>query len=105
MRAIIQRVLEAKVEVAGSTVGAISRGVLVLLGVREDDSGADVEYIADKIVNLRIFEDGTGKMNLSLADIHGEALIVSQFTLYGDARKGRRPSFSEAASGDRAREL
>lgn len=105
MRAVVQRVTEVRVEVGGETVGNIGRGFLVLLGVRQDDAGADADYIADKIVNLRVFEDGNGKLNLSLLDTGGAALIVSQFTLYGDARKGRRPSFTEAASGDSARSL
>jgi D-tyrosyl-tRNA(Tyr) deacylase len=89
--------------VGHDSVASIGRGFLVLVGVRVDDGPADGEYIADKIVNLRVFEDDSGKMNLSLADVGGEALIVSQFTLYGDCRKGRRPSFTESASGDAAR--
>jgi D-tyrosyl-tRNA(Tyr) deacylase len=105
MRAVIQRVTRAKVEVGEETVGNIGAGFLVLLGVRKDDSAADVDYIADKMVNLRIFEDTEGRLNLSLLETGGEALIVSQFTLYGDARKGRRPGFSDAAGGDAAREL
>jgi len=105
MRAVIQRVTSAKVEVGEETVGNIGPGFLVLLGVRKDDSAADVDYIADKLVNLRIFEDAEGKLNLSLLETGGAALIVSQFTLYGDARKGRRPGFSDAAGGDDAREL
>lgn len=86
-------------------VGRIGAGFLVLLGVREDDAQADADYISDKIVNLRIFKDDDGKMNRSVIETGGSALIVSQFTLYGDARKGRRPSFTEAASGDEARIL
>jgi len=105
MRTVVQRVLEAGVSVGGDCIGSIGRGLMVLVGVHSDDGATDVEYIADKIVNLRIFEDGDGKMNLSLQDVGGAALIVSQFTLYGDARKGRRPSFTEAAGGDSARSL
>ena len=105
MRAVIQRVLESGVRVAGKRIASIGPGFLVLLGIREDDSHADVDYIADKIVNLRIFEDAADKMNRSLLETGGSALIVSQFTIYGDARKGRRPSFTEAASGERAHDL
>ncbi len=105
MRAVVQRVLEAGVSVGDDCVGSIGRGLMVLVGVRSDDRAPDVEYIADKIVNLRIFEDDDEKMNLSLQDVGGAALLVSQFTLYGDARKGRRPSFTEAASGNSARSL
>ena len=105
MRAVVQRVTEARVEVDGTVVGSIGPGFLVLVGVQSDDSGADQEYLADKIANLRVFEDEAGKMNLSLLEAGGEALMVSQFTLYGDARKGRRPSFSEAAGGEIARPI
>ena len=105
MRAVIQRVSEARVEVEGETVGQIRQGLLALVGVRTDDSEADAAYLADKIVNLRIFEDEAGKMNLSLLDTGGEALIVSQFTLYGDARKGRRPGFTESSAGEHASTL
>ena len=105
MRAVVQRVTEARVQVGEETVGNIGRGFLVLLGVRRDDAAADADYLADKIVNLRVFEDENGKMNLSLLETGGAALIVSQFTLYGDARKGRRPGFTEAAPGDEARAL
>ncbi|MBP6965719.1 MAG: D-tyrosyl-tRNA(Tyr) deacylase [Armatimonadetes bacterium] len=102
MRAVIQRVRAASVAVDGCIVSSIERGLLVLVGVGLNDSESDAEWLADKTANLRIFEDGDGKMNLSLLEVGGEALVVSQFTLFGDARKGRRPSFSEAAPPDRA---
>lgn len=105
MRAVIQRVSKAKVNVEGETVGNIGMGFVVLLGISREDTAADAEYIADKIVHLRIFEDEEGKLNRSLLEAGGAALIISQFTLYGDARKGRRPSFTQAASGDEARRL
>ncbi|MBZ4650701.1 D-aminoacyl-tRNA deacylase [Thermosipho sp. (in: thermotogales)] len=105
MRAVIQRVKNAKVEVEGKTVGKIENGLLVLLGVGKDDNKEDIKYLAEKIINLRIFDDENGKMNLSLLDIKGELLIVSQFTLYGDCRKGRRPSYSESAPPDIAKKL
>ena len=105
MRAIIQRVKEARVDVDGETVGKIGEGVLVLLGAEKDDSGVDTEYLAEKILTLRIFEDGEGKMNLSVADTGGSLLVVSQFTLYGDCRKGRRPSFDKAAPPEVAEAL
>ncbi len=97
MRAVVQRVIKSSVVVNGKTVGQIGHGLLVFLGVGKGDTQKDVKYIADKVVNLRIFEDENGKFNLSLLDVEGEVLVVSQFTLYGDARKGRRPSFIEAA--------
>jgi D-tyrosyl-tRNA(Tyr) deacylase len=97
MRAVIQRVSEAQVEVDGVVTGQIGRGLLVLLGIRKGDTSEDAEYLVDKIVGLRIFPDSAGKMNRSLAEVGGSLLIVSQFTLYGDVRKGRRPSFDLAA--------
>jgi len=96
MRAVVQRVSRAEVRVGGETVGRIGRGLLVLVGVGAGDGAADVEYLADKVVNLRIFEDDEGKMNRSLLEAGGALLAVSQFTLHGDARKGRRPSFVDA---------
>lgn len=97
MRAVLQRVTHAKVTVDGQTVGEIGGGLVVLLGVREGDAPEDADKLADKTANLRIFSDAEGKFNLSLLDVGGAALVVSQFTLYGDSRKGRRPSFSDAA--------
>jgi len=105
MRAVIQRVSSASVAVNGEVVGAIQRGLLVLLGVGEDDTQDDVNYTAAKIIGLRIFEDGDGKMNRSLSEAGGAMLVVSQFTLYGDCRKGRRPSFIAAARPDQANAL
>jgi D-tyrosyl-tRNA(Tyr) deacylase len=105
MRAVVQRVKNACVKVDEEVVGSIEKGVLVLLGVEKNDSENDVEWMADKVINLRIFEDENDRMNLSLKDINGELLAVSQFTLLGDARKGRRPSFTEAAPPEKAQEL
>ncbi|MEW6274552.1 MAG: D-aminoacyl-tRNA deacylase [Bacillota bacterium] len=105
MRAVIQRVSRAKVTVDGEAVGSIGRGIAVLLGVGAEDEAADAAYMADKIPHLRIFENEEGKLNRSLFDIAGEALVVSQFTLYGDCRRGRRPSFSSAAPPEKARHL
>lgn len=105
MRAIIQRASTARVEVEGRVTGEIGRGVLVLLGVGHGDTEADADYLADKIVHLRIFNDPQGKMNLSLVDIGGKALVVSQFTLYGDVRRGRRPSYTDAAEPEMANRL
>jgi D-tyrosyl-tRNA(Tyr) deacylase len=105
MRAVVQRVKRASVTVDGEIIGKIDKGFLVLLGVSGDDTETDAGYCAEKILNLRVFEDGDGKMNLSLLDIGGELLVVSQFTLYGDTRRGRRPSFSSAAPPDQANRL
>ncbi|MCC7497454.1 MAG: D-tyrosyl-tRNA(Tyr) deacylase [Bryobacterales bacterium] len=105
MRVVIQRVSRARVEVDGEVTGEIGTGLVVLLGVERADTTADADYLADKTIGLRIFADGAGKMNRSLADIGGELLVVSQFTLYGDCRRGRRPSFDRAAPPDQAREL
>ncbi len=105
VRAVVQRVSEAKVEAEGEAVGAIGPGLLVYLGVGRDDSEADAAWMADKLVNLRIFPDADDKMNRSLADEGLAVLLVSQFTLYADARKGRRPSYSEAAGPEVARVL
>ncbi|HEY2931635.1 MAG TPA: D-aminoacyl-tRNA deacylase [Acidobacteriota bacterium] len=100
MRAVIQRVSRAKCSVNGAVTGEIGLGFVVLLGVGRDDSDADVEFLANKIINLRVFEDLAGKMNLSLKDAGGSLLLISQFTLYGDARKGNRPSFIDAAPAE-----
>ncbi|MBE3571971.1 MAG: D-tyrosyl-tRNA(Tyr) deacylase [Moorella humiferrea] len=105
MRAVVQRVKRARVTVEGQEVGAIGPGLLVFLGVARGDDERDVAYMADKVANLRIFADGEGKMNLSVRDTGGEVLAVSQFTLCGDCRKGRRPSFTEAAPPELARKL
>jgi D-tyrosyl-tRNA(Tyr) deacylase len=102
MRAVIQRVKSASVTVEGRVVSEIREGLLVFLGVAQEDTLADIDYMANKIANLRIFEDDQGRMNLSILDIDGEALVVSQFTLYGDCRKGRRPSFIAAARPEKA---
>ncbi len=105
MRAVVQRVKTASVTVSGETVGSIKHGFLVFLGVGKGDEKADLDYMVNKIAGLRAFEDDNGKMNLSLLDIGGELLAVSQFTLFGDCRKGRRPSFSGAADPDTAQGL
>lgn len=105
MRAVVQKVTSSKVTVDEEVVGQIGSGLLVLLGVTHDDTSKDVDYMVDKVTNLRIFEDENEKMNLSLKDVGGEILAVSQFTLYGDARKGRRPSFSDAARPEVANPL
>lgn len=105
MRAVVQRVSRAKVTVDGEITGEIGNGVLVLLGVSVNDKEADADYLVDKVVNLRIFEDTDGKMNHSLVDIGGGMLVVSQFTLYGDTRRGRRPSYIDAARPEEANRL
>ena len=105
MRAVLQRVSRGKVSVDGEIVGEIEAGILVLLGVSREDEAKDAIYLLEKTLNLRIFEDEDGKMNLSLLDISGDLLVVSQFTLYGDVRKGRRPSFIEAAVPEKADNL
>lgn len=105
MRAVVQRVKKASVSVEGQNIAAIDKGLVVFLGVAEGDSDKDVNYIAEKITNLRIFEDDDGKMNKSIQDVEGALLIVSQFTLLGDVRKGRRPSFIKAAPPKQAENL
>jgi D-tyrosyl-tRNA(Tyr) deacylase len=105
MRAVIQRVRRCRVAVDGATVGEIGAGLLVLLGVSKSDSEAAADYLVEKIIGLRIFEDEAGKMNLSVQDKRGEVLVVSQFTLYGDVRRGKRPSFDSAARPEDARRL
>ncbi len=105
MKAVIQRVSEASVDVVGKMVGKIGPGFVVLLGIHEEDEEADAEYLANKIANLRVFEDAEGKMNISLQEIQGEVLAISQFTLYADTRKGRRPSFIKAAIPEKAEPL
>ncbi len=105
MRVVVQRVLEASVTVGGEVVGQIGTGLLIYLGVRDGDGLADADYLVDKVLGMRIFEDDNGKMNLALREVGGALLIVSQFTLYGDCRKGRRPSFSVAAPPEAANRL
>jgi D-tyrosyl-tRNA(Tyr) deacylase len=105
MRAVLQRVIRASVTVGGEAVGEIGPGLLVLLGVSRTDTQRDAEYLAGKVTQLRIFDDESGRMNRSLLDVGGELLVVSQFTLYGDTQKGRRPSWDEAAPADLARNL
>jgi D-aminoacyl-tRNA deacylase len=105
MKLVIQRVSEARVEVDGATVGAIRTGLVVLLGISKLDTEKDADYLADKVLGLRIFPDENGKMNRNIADANGALLVISQFTLYGDCRKGRRPSFDAAAAPDRALSL
>ena len=105
MKVVVQRAKDAQVTVEGDVVGKIKAGVMVLVGITHDDTEADAEYLAEKIAHLRIFEDESGKMNSSLLDIEGEVLSVSQFTLYGDCRKGRRPNYMNAAKPDYANKL
>jgi D-tyrosyl-tRNA(Tyr) deacylase len=105
MRALVQRVKYGKVSVAGQTSAEIGKGLVILLGIGRGDGEAQAAFLVEKIANLRIFEDGEGKMNLSLLDVQGQAIVVSQFTLYADTRKGRRPSFTDAALPDLARPL
>jgi D-tyrosyl-tRNA(Tyr) deacylase len=105
MRAVVQRVSRAHVEIDGQTVGAIDSGLVVLLGVHHDDSRQDADHLVEKVIGLRIFNDQAGKMNLALDEAGGGLLIISQFTLYGDARRGRRPSFIDAAGPELGNEL
>lgn len=105
MRVVVQRSKEARVEVDGKTVGEIKQGLVLLVGFRHEDTEADLKWMAEKVVNLRIFEDEDGKMNLSLLDAGGQILSISQFTLYGDCRKGRRPNFMAAARPEQAERL
>jgi D-tyrosyl-tRNA(Tyr) deacylase len=105
MKAVIQRVSRAQVRVAGQIVGEIGKGILLLLGVGKGDSHAQADSLLEKVINLRIFEDEGGKMNLSLLDVGGELMVISQFTLYADCRKGRRPSFTDAGSPEEAKTL
>jgi D-tyrosyl-tRNA(Tyr) deacylase len=105
MRAVVQRVSRAKVTVQGQVTGEIGTGLLVLVGVGRGDSQAEADYLADKVAGLRIFEDRNGKMNCSVVEVNGSVLVVSQFTLYGDVRRGKRPSFDGAAPPEQAREI
>lgn len=105
MRVVLQRVKEAKVTVDGRVVGEIQKGLVLLVGAKTGDTEDDVKYLADKCVNLRIFEDNQGKMNLSALDVKAEVLVISQFTLYGDTNKGRRPSFTDALEPEQAERL
>jgi len=105
MRAVVQRVTKSKVTVGQEIAGSINKGLVVLLGIGKEDTETDIQYLANKIVNLRVFEDENGKMNLSVLDINGELLVVSQFTLFGDCRKGNRPSFISSAALDEANRM
>jgi D-tyrosyl-tRNA(Tyr) deacylase len=105
MRAVVQRVLQANVSVGGTVLGAIERGLLVLVGVGTDDDGDDVAFLCRKLLTLRIFDDPEGRMGLSVTDVGGELLLISQFTLFGDCRKGTRPSYSRAAPPELAEDL
>lgn len=105
MRAVVQRVTSSSVSVDGKIIGEIGLGFNLLIGISKDDTLEDLKYIKDKVINLRVFQDENDKMNLSLLDVNGEILVISQFTLYGDCRKGRRPNFMEAQSGDEALKL
>lgn len=105
LRAVVQRVSSSKVEVDGEVMGAIDKGLNVLIGISKEDTEDDLKYMKEKIINLRIFEDESSKMNLSLMDIKGDILVISQFTLYGDCRKGRRPNFMAAEGGEKAEKL
>ncbi|MFT8350371.1 D-aminoacyl-tRNA deacylase [Clostridium saccharoperbutylacetonicum] len=105
MRAVVQRVTSSSVSVDGNIIGKIGIGFNVLIGISKDDTLEDLKYIKDKVINLRVFQDENDKMNLSLLDVKGEILVISQFTLYGDCRKGRRPNFMEALGGEDANKL
>jgi len=105
MRLVVQRVSEASVVIGENTVGAIRTGLVILVGIAKSDTRKDAEYLSDKVLGLRVFPDDTGKMNRSVVDAEGSLLVVSQFTLYGDCRKGRRPSFDDAASPEQAQEI
>ena len=105
MRAVVQRVKSSKVEVDGKTIGSIGRGINLLIGISKDDTREDIDYIVRKVLGMRIFEDDKGKMNYSLKDINGQLILISQFTLYGDCRRGKRPDFMKAQGGDLARSL
>lgn len=105
MRAVVQRVTSSKVIVEENVIGSINKGLNILIGISKDDTEEDLLYIKEKVINLRIFEDEADKMNLSVLDVKGEILVISQFTLYGDCRKGRRPNFMEAEGGEKAKAL